>query len=117
MANFIALAAARRAVIPGNVREEGVAAREALCVRLETLDAADVPLTECLKDTVVRFLPYWHGTIAPAITSGKKVIVASTCTVVAARTSCRGAIRSWAHGRASATRASTEDIQRTVRMV
>ena len=28
---------------------------------------ADLPLTECLKDTVARFLPYWHEIIAPAI--------------------------------------------------
>jgi 2,3-bisphosphoglycerate-dependent phosphoglycerate mutase len=32
-------------------------------------------LTECLKDTVARFLPYWHQTIVPAIHSGKKVII------------------------------------------
>ncbi len=35
----------------------------------------DIPLTECLKDTVARFLPYWHQTIVPAIQSGKKVII------------------------------------------
>ena len=33
--------------------------------RYEHLNAADLPLTECLKDTVMRFLPYWHETIAP----------------------------------------------------
>jgi 2,3-bisphosphoglycerate-dependent phosphoglycerate mutase len=37
----------------------------------------DLPLTECLKDTVARFLPYWHETIAPAIKSGKRVIIAA----------------------------------------
>ncbi|MBU2102511.1 MAG: 2,3-bisphosphoglycerate-dependent phosphoglycerate mutase, partial [Candidatus Omnitrophica bacterium] len=31
------------------------------------LKKEELPLTECLKDTVARFLPYWHGTIAPAI--------------------------------------------------
>jgi len=36
-----------------------------------------LPLTECLKDTVNRFLPYWHDVIAPAITSGEKVLVAA----------------------------------------
>jgi 2,3-bisphosphoglycerate-dependent phosphoglycerate mutase len=36
-----------------------------------------LPLTECLKDTVARFLPYWHETIAPAVKSGKKVIIAA----------------------------------------
>ena len=34
-------------------------------------------MTESLKETVARFLPYWHGTIAPAIRSGKRVIVAA----------------------------------------
>jgi len=34
-------------------------------------------LTESLKDTVARFLPYWHDTIAPTIKSGKKVIIAA----------------------------------------
>jgi 2,3-bisphosphoglycerate-dependent phosphoglycerate mutase len=34
-------------------------------------------LTECLKDTVARFLPYWHDAIAPAIKSGARVIIAA----------------------------------------
>ena len=38
---------------------------------------ADVPLTECLKDTVTRFMPLWENTIAPTIKSGKKVIIAA----------------------------------------
>jgi 2,3-bisphosphoglycerate-dependent phosphoglycerate mutase len=42
-----------------------------------SLDEKDVPLTECLKDTVARFLPYWHETIAPTVKSGKKVIIAA----------------------------------------
>ncbi|HQK36387.1 MAG: 2,3-diphosphoglycerate-dependent phosphoglycerate mutase [Bacteroidales bacterium] len=37
----------------------------------------DLPLTESLKDTVARFLPFWHETIAPAIKSGKKVLIAA----------------------------------------
>ncbi|MCB8995516.1 MAG: 2,3-diphosphoglycerate-dependent phosphoglycerate mutase [Bacteroidales bacterium] len=37
----------------------------------------DLPLTECLKDTVARFLPIWHDTIAPTIKTGKKVIIAA----------------------------------------
>jgi 2,3-bisphosphoglycerate-dependent phosphoglycerate mutase len=36
-----------------------------------------IPLTESLKDTVARFLPYWHDTIAPSIRSGQRVIVAA----------------------------------------
>lgn len=41
------------------------------------LDEKDIPLTECLKDTVTRFLPYWHETIVPVIKSGKKVLIAA----------------------------------------
>jgi len=35
----------------------------------------DLPLTECLKDTVARFIPYWENTIIPAIRQNKKVII------------------------------------------
>jgi 2,3-bisphosphoglycerate-dependent phosphoglycerate mutase len=45
--------------------------------RYADLSADELPLTECLKDTVARFLPFWHGTIAPTVTSGKRVIVAA----------------------------------------
>ena len=45
--------------------------------RYSGLDKKDVPATECLKDTVARFLPYWHETIAPTIKSGKRVIIAA----------------------------------------
>lgn len=41
------------------------------------LDPADRPACECLKDTVERFLPFWHETLAPALKSGKKVLVAA----------------------------------------
>jgi len=41
------------------------------------LDEKDMPLTECLKDTVARFVPYWQDTIAPTIQSGKKVLIAA----------------------------------------
>ena len=43
----------------------------------KNLDKKDVPFTECLKDTVARFLPYWHETIVPVVKSGKKVIIAA----------------------------------------
>lgn len=46
-------------------------------VRYSDLDSKDIPLTECLKDTVERFLPYWHETIAPTIKSGKKVLISA----------------------------------------
>jgi 2,3-bisphosphoglycerate-dependent phosphoglycerate mutase len=43
--------------------------------RYRELSRSELTLTECLKDTVARFLPYWHRTIVPAIQSGKKVII------------------------------------------
>ncbi len=45
--------------------------------RYAGLDPKDLPATECLKDTVARFLPLWHAEIAPAITSGKRVLIAA----------------------------------------
>jgi 2,3-bisphosphoglycerate-dependent phosphoglycerate mutase len=36
-----------------------------------------VPLTECLKDTVARVVPYWQGTIAPVVRAGKRVLIAA----------------------------------------
>jgi 2,3-bisphosphoglycerate-dependent phosphoglycerate mutase len=43
--------------------------------RYAALRAEDQPATESLKDTVARFLPAWHGTIAPAIQSGRRVLI------------------------------------------
>ena len=45
--------------------------------RYKGLKAQELPLTECLKDTVARFVPYWLETIAPVVESGKKVIIAA----------------------------------------
>ena len=45
--------------------------------RYRDLPKKDLPLTECLKDTVARALPYWHESIAPSLKAGKKVIVAA----------------------------------------
>lgn len=45
--------------------------------RYAGLDPKDLPSTECLKDTVERFLPLWHSEIAPAIQSGKRVLIAA----------------------------------------
>lgn len=39
------------------------------------LDSADVPLTECLKDTVERVMPYWHDVITPAIREGRQLLI------------------------------------------
>ena len=43
--------------------------------RYRDLSPGAIPATECLKDTVARFLPHWTGTIAPAVKSGKRVII------------------------------------------
>ena len=43
--------------------------------RYAGLTARELPLTECLKDTVDRFLPYWHEVIAPSLKEGKRVII------------------------------------------
>ena len=45
--------------------------------RIDHLDHKDRPLTECLKDTVERFLPYWHKVIVPLIRTGKRVIISA----------------------------------------
>ncbi|MCM8831314.1 MAG: 2,3-diphosphoglycerate-dependent phosphoglycerate mutase [Candidatus Omnitrophica bacterium] len=43
--------------------------------KYKDLKEDEIPLTECLKDTVERFLPYWHHVIAPTIRAGKRVII------------------------------------------
>jgi 2,3-bisphosphoglycerate-dependent phosphoglycerate mutase len=45
--------------------------------RYAGLKPDELPLTECLKDTVARFLPFWHDTLAPAVRSGWRVLVAA----------------------------------------
>lgn len=45
--------------------------------RYEGLAPGEFPRTECLKDTVNRFLPYWLETIAPMVRSGKSVVIAA----------------------------------------
>lgn len=45
--------------------------------RYRSLSQADLPLTECLKDTVARVMPLWNETIAPAIRSGQRVLIAA----------------------------------------
>lgn len=45
--------------------------------RYASLKPDELPLTECLKDTVARFLPYWHESIAPRILSGQRLIIAA----------------------------------------
>jgi 2,3-bisphosphoglycerate-dependent phosphoglycerate mutase len=45
--------------------------------RYARLDPAQVPLTECLKDTVERVMPFWNESMAPAIKAGKRIVVAA----------------------------------------
>jgi 2,3-bisphosphoglycerate-dependent phosphoglycerate mutase len=45
--------------------------------RYAGVDPGQLPLTESLKDTVARFLPFWHETITPAITAGQRVLIAA----------------------------------------
>ena len=45
--------------------------------RYANLTSEELPLTECLKDTVERFLPYWHEAIVPEIKEGQRVIIAA----------------------------------------
>jgi len=45
--------------------------------RYNELTEKELPLTECLKDTVARFVPYWENTIAATIKQGKKVLIAA----------------------------------------
>jgi 2,3-bisphosphoglycerate-dependent phosphoglycerate mutase len=45
--------------------------------RYAGLAPKELPLTECLKDTVARFLPFWHETLAPEVRSGRRVLVAA----------------------------------------
>ena len=45
--------------------------------RYADLTPEQMPLTECLKDTVARVLPFWNDSIAPTILSGKQVLIAA----------------------------------------
>jgi 2,3-bisphosphoglycerate-dependent phosphoglycerate mutase len=46
-------------------------------IRYAGLDPAQIPLTECLKDTVARVLPLWNESIGPAIRSGRRIVIAA----------------------------------------
>ncbi len=46
-------------------------------IRYARLDPEQIPLTECLKDTVARVLPCWHERIAPAIRGGQRILIAA----------------------------------------
>ncbi|AKJ27778.1 2,3-diphosphoglycerate-dependent phosphoglycerate mutase [Caldimonas brevitalea] len=46
-------------------------------VRYAKLKPEDIPLTECLKDTVERVMPFWNDSIAPALKAGKRIVIAA----------------------------------------
>jgi 2,3-bisphosphoglycerate-dependent phosphoglycerate mutase len=64
-----------------DVPPPALAADDARCerhdLRYAKLQPDQVPLTECLKDTIVRVMPFWNDSLAPAIRSGKRVLVSA----------------------------------------
>jgi 2,3-bisphosphoglycerate-dependent phosphoglycerate mutase len=61
--------------VPPPALEESDARSPGADPRYRGLSPSELPLTECLKDTVARFLPYWHQAIVPTIQAGKKVVI------------------------------------------
>jgi 2,3-bisphosphoglycerate-dependent phosphoglycerate mutase len=62
---------------PPPALQPGDARSERGDVRYRTLQPEQIPLTECLKDTVERVLPYWDAEIAPAIRSGQRLLISA----------------------------------------
>jgi 2,3-bisphosphoglycerate-dependent phosphoglycerate mutase len=62
---------------PPPALEPGDARSERGDLRYAALDPAQIPLTECLKDTVARVLPCWDERLAPAIRAGQRLVVAA----------------------------------------
>jgi 2,3-bisphosphoglycerate-dependent phosphoglycerate mutase len=62
---------------PPPALEAGEARDAAADPRYAGLARAEIPLTECLKDTVARVLPYWNSVIAPAVRAGRNALVAA----------------------------------------
>jgi 2,3-bisphosphoglycerate-dependent phosphoglycerate mutase len=63
--------------VPPPALEDGDPRLEIGNPRYADIDPAAFPRTECLKDTVARFLPYWHEAIAPTVRAGSRVIIAA----------------------------------------
>lgn len=63
--------------VPPPALEHKDARNAANDVRYQNLLPEEVPLTECLKDTVERVVPYWQIEIAPQVRAGKRVIIAA----------------------------------------
>jgi len=63
--------------VPPPALEPGDPRSERGDLRYASLNPGQIPLTECLKDTVARVLPYWQEAIAPAIRAGQRVLIAA----------------------------------------
>jgi 2,3-bisphosphoglycerate-dependent phosphoglycerate mutase len=63
--------------VPPPALEAGDPRSERADRRYAGLAEGEVPLTECLKDTVARVLPFWHEVLAPTIKSGQRVLIAA----------------------------------------
>ena len=63
--------------VPPPALEPGDARSERGDIRYARLSPEQIPLTECLKDTVARVMPFWNESMAPAIRAGKRVLVAA----------------------------------------
>ena len=62
---------------PPPVLDAGDARSERGDLRYAKLKPEQIPLTECLKDTVERVLPLWNESLAPAMKAGKRVVIAA----------------------------------------
>jgi len=63
--------------VPPPALEAGDARLDDKSPRYASMKPGEFPRTECLKDTVARFVPYWKDTIAPVVKSGKRVVIAA----------------------------------------
>ena len=63
--------------VPPPALEPGDPRSERGDIRYANLSPEQIPLTECLKDTVARVLPFWNESMAPAVKAGKRVVVAA----------------------------------------
>ena len=63
--------------VPPPPLEESDPRNPAKDLRYQAFRKSDLPLTECLKDTVARVLPFWHDVVSPMIRAGKKVLIAA----------------------------------------
>ncbi|MEP7057257.1 MAG: 2,3-diphosphoglycerate-dependent phosphoglycerate mutase [Caldimonas sp.] len=63
--------------VPPPALEPGDLRGEAGDLRYAALRPGEIPLTECLKDTVARVLPYWRAELAPAIRAGRRLVISA----------------------------------------